>query len=180
MGISPAAARVVRARASASNQKRLRAPAFGAAQVGEGEVSAGEQPQPPVEIAVVNELMRAGVGIRGQVGAHGEGGGAAVDAAGLVGDFAIDAVSGRRGQPCEGEGGGGAPGDGYTVSVPLVGVLGGPAGRCDADRKGCATVCGGGHGHIFGVESVQRGKFIAFAAAPHNQAFTHVISPPSK
>lgn len=180
MGISPAAARVVRARASASNQKRLCAPASGAAQVGEGEGAAGEQLQPPVEIAVVNELMRAGVGICGQVGAHGEGGGAAVDAAGLVGDLAVDAVGGRRGQPCEGEGGGGAPGDGRAVSVPLIGVLGGPAGGRDADEKARAGAGRRGDGHIPWIGGAEHGQLVAFAAAPHNQAFTHVISPPSK
>lgn len=146
----------------------------------EGEVSAGEQFQPPVEVAIVNELSRTAVGIRGQVRLHRKDGGAAVDAAGLVYDFAIDAVSGSRRQAREGEGIACRAGDRLAVFVPLVGVLSGPAGRCDADRKGRAAVCGGGHGHVFGIGSVQHGKLVAFAAAPDNEAFTHVIAPPSK
>lgn len=146
----------------------------------EGEVSAGEQFQPPVEVAIVNELSRTAVGIRGQVRLHRKDGGAAVDATGLVCDLAIDAVGGRRSQPCEGEGGGGAPGDRRAVFVPLVGVLGGPAGRCDADRKGRAGAGRRGDGYILWIGGAEHGKLVAFAAAPHNQTFTHVISPPSK
>ena len=180
-GIAAAAASAKAARsAAAAHQEHLRAAAFGAAQVAERQRAAGEQPQPPVEIALVNELLRAGIGICGQVGAHGEGGGAAVDAAGLVGDLAVDAVGGRRGQPCEGEGGGGAPGDGRAVSVPLVGVLGGPAGRCDADGKARAGAGRRGDGHIPWIGGAEHGQLVGFAAAAHNQAFTHVISPPSK
>ena len=67
-GIAAAAASAKAARsAAAAHQEHLRAAAFGAAQVAERQRAAGEQPQPPVEIALVNELLRAGIGIRGQV-----------------------------------------------------------------------------------------------------------------